>query len=253
MKYTDHQKDEDPIKFRAVTVSCNACSLFELQEVTTFSGKTTAEAFDQVWLCRYPRPHVVIFDQGTEFKKEFIEQLQDYGMEGKQIMVRNPQGNGKHERLHAIVHSIVRNFDFPATIERGRPYVELMQRLIADVTYAMRARWLHVAQYTPGQLAFNRDMVLNTPINVDWTIVRERMIAANRKATAKENKKRFNHVYRIGDIVWLINDSTRDAKYNKRKTGPFTIVRMISDSAIVIRKANGYTQSVSVRQLTPYK
>ena len=251
MKYKDHGEKEGPIQFRAVTISCNACSLFKLQEVPTFSDKTTAEAFDQTWLCRYPRPHIVYCDQGTEFKKAFIAQLKNYGMEAKPIMVRNPQGNGKHERLHALVHNIVRQFEFPQTVERGTEYNKLIRDLKADITYSMRARWLHVARYTPSQLAFNRDMVLNHEVKVDWNQVRARTISANQKSTRQENKKRFKHKFKAGDSVWLINDSTRAPKYEQRKTGPFTIVEMKSDSVVKIRKGNGYTQVVSVRQLVP--
>ncbi|OWY96984.1 Pol Polyprotein [Phytophthora megakarya] len=41
---------------------------------------TTAETFDREWLCRYPRPREVVYDNGKEFiGEEFQELLRSYG------------------------------------------------------------------------------------------------------------------------------------------------------------------------------
>ena len=217
MWYTNHRKDKEPIKFQAATISCNACVLMEAQEVTTFSGKAAANAFNQAWLCQYPQPHVVIFNQGNEFKKEFVTQLSNYGMEGKQIMVRNPQGNKKHEWLHAIVHNIVRQFDFPETVERGQGLQEVFASLKADIIYAMRSRWLHVAEYTPGQLAFNRNMVLNTPVSVNWEqYARKQKLQTKkqpRKKTSRASRRSLRQTTRFGSpMTTHVRQSTNNAK-----------------------------------------
>ena len=39
--------------------------------------------FDKVWLSRYPRPSCVVFDNGSEFKKDFIPLLRDFAIKPK--------------------------------------------------------------------------------------------------------------------------------------------------------------------------
>jgi transposase InsO family protein len=50
---------------------------------------TVARTFDQVWLCRYPRPIDCLHDNGTEFvSAEFQELLQSYGIKSKLTTVK---------------------------------------------------------------------------------------------------------------------------------------------------------------------
>ena len=45
---------------------------FECKLLETCTMKETAHVFNNLWLCRYPRPKVVVIDEGPEFKSEFI-------------------------------------------------------------------------------------------------------------------------------------------------------------------------------------
>ena len=56
------------------------------------SGKTTvAKQFDINWLCRYPRPTEVGYDNGKEFIGEgFQELLLSYNITAKPTTVKNP-------------------------------------------------------------------------------------------------------------------------------------------------------------------
>ena len=58
---------------------------FEIVEVPSVN-KTLAcisRLFNQIWLNRYPRPKQVQFDNGSEFKKDFIPLLKDFGVKPK--------------------------------------------------------------------------------------------------------------------------------------------------------------------------
>ena len=58
---------------------------------------------------------------------------------------------------------------------------------------------------TPGQLVFGRDMLLPIQIKSDWAGIRQRkqdIINANNR---KENAKRIEHKYRVGEKVLLEN------------------------------------------------
>ena len=58
---------------------------FELEEVKKgndeYIDKSSArvsQLFNNTWLCRYPRPRKVVFDNGSEFKKYFTPLLKDF-------------------------------------------------------------------------------------------------------------------------------------------------------------------------------
>jgi hypothetical protein len=54
-------------------------------------SKDIALLVDQNWFCRYPRPRIAIFDNGTEFSYEFLELLRSFGVTAKPTTIKNPQ------------------------------------------------------------------------------------------------------------------------------------------------------------------
>ena len=57
-----------------------ATGWFEIVEVHIIdqSSSIISQIFNEVWLSRYPRPRKVIFNNGSEFKKNFILLLKDF-------------------------------------------------------------------------------------------------------------------------------------------------------------------------------
>ena len=53
----------------------------------TIDAKNCMEAFDDVWLSRYPRPQYLGHDNGEEFKNVFSEMRQNCGMTKKNLVV----------------------------------------------------------------------------------------------------------------------------------------------------------------------
>ena len=47
----------------------------EFRESIDKSSARISQIFNNVWLSRYPRPSKVIFDNGLEFKKDFVPLL----------------------------------------------------------------------------------------------------------------------------------------------------------------------------------
>jgi hypothetical protein len=45
----------------------------EIVEITDKRSHTAMDAFHNNWICRYPRPTQVTFDNGSEFKSDFKE------------------------------------------------------------------------------------------------------------------------------------------------------------------------------------
>lgn len=75
------------------------------------SSARISQLFDQTWLSRYPRPAKVIFYNGVEFKRDFIQLLTDYRIKANTTTVKNPQANSILERIHLVIHNMMQAQD----------------------------------------------------------------------------------------------------------------------------------------------
>ena len=147
-----------------------ATGWIEIKEIPNKKAITIAEAVEQVWLTRYPKPQVLNFDRGSEFMAEFAEMVtNDYGIIRKGSTVRNPQSNAVIERVHQTIGNILRTF--PKTmLNRDNPW----GGILAATMFAVRATYHTTMQATPAQLVFGRDAILNTKFEANWTLIKQR-------------------------------------------------------------------------------
>ena len=59
--------------------------------------------FNNTWLCRYPRPRKVVFDDGSEFKRDFTPLLKYFDIKPVLTSVKKPQSNAPVERVHQVI------------------------------------------------------------------------------------------------------------------------------------------------------
>ena len=64
--------------FDALTMIDPATGWFEVKEIKTRSAEAVSAAFDDCWLTRYPRPHYLGFDNGSENKGVFKQVMDNY-------------------------------------------------------------------------------------------------------------------------------------------------------------------------------
>ena len=88
-----------------------ATGWFEVKAITNPDSASTMDAFFSEWLCRYPRPNLVGYDNGSEFKKYFKEMCINYGLKSKPSTAYNPQSNGMIERVHQVLGNALRTFE----------------------------------------------------------------------------------------------------------------------------------------------
>ncbi len=123
--YTLKGKDNLQIDFMALTMINPTSSWFKIAELSiveqlhqqTVNGKELLiadEIFDKTseyiaklvnktWLCRYPRCHHLMYDNGSEFKLHFEYLCESYGIKRKPTTVKNPQENGILECVHQVL------------------------------------------------------------------------------------------------------------------------------------------------------
>ncbi|DAZ98407.1 TPA: hypothetical protein N0F65_000121 [Lagenidium giganteum] len=162
-----------------------------------------ARVVDQLWFSRYPRPAQCVFDQGSEFKKEFLELLHSYGVHAKPITSKSPAANAIVERIHLVIGDKMRT----SQINSADEWTEFC----ANVVFATRASFHTTMQATPGEMSFGRQMLFNLDHLTDWAAAHQHNIRRIQLDIARENADRIHHEYSPGDKVRIhfANDKPR--------------------------------------------
>jgi hypothetical protein len=71
---------------------------FEIVEATNKSATCIQDSFHNTWLARYPRPQFIVFVNGGEFKPEFKQMCDNYGIKAK------PTTNHNHSYTSKYIH-----------------------------------------------------------------------------------------------------------------------------------------------------
>jgi hypothetical protein len=211
------------------------------------SSARISQIFNDVWLSRYPRPRKVIFDNGSEFKKDFVPLLQDFAIKPTCTTIKNPQSNAPVERIHQVVGQMMAAQDLKTRIF---DFVNPWGPILTSIAWAIRAAHHSTLGYTPAQLVFGRDMVFNIKTIINWKDISERKQAQVDKDNLRENKKRIDYDYQIGSQVYVtVTDIKR--KLDAPKTGPFPITEVFTNGTVRIQKGN-VNERINIRRLEPH-
>jgi hypothetical protein len=75
-----------------------ATGWFEIVQANSKTATSIQDLFHNTWLARYPRPHLIVFYNGGEFKQI----CDNYGIKAKPTTSHNPQANAIIGRLHKV-------------------------------------------------------------------------------------------------------------------------------------------------------
>ena len=109
-----------------------------LQESIDKLSARISRLFDQTWLSRYPRPSKVVFDNRSEFKKDFVPLLKDWSIKPKCTTIKNPTANSPVERIHQVIHHM---FITKKLKEEFFYYIDPFGSNLASVAWAIRASY----------------------------------------------------------------------------------------------------------------
>ena len=246
--YKIRRKGKPDLVCKCVTMIDPASGWFEIHPYADKRVVTIANVVEQHWFSRYPWPTQLVYDRGNEFlEHEFYSMiLQDYGIRGKSITVRNPQTNAIVEQIHQVIGNIIRTFDLEEHyLNEEDPWMGIL----AATAFAVRSTYHTTLKKTPGQLVFGCDMIFNIQHVANWEFIRQnkqRHIDKNNKA---ENAKHIPHQYKTGDLVLLL--CRTENKYEAPYKGPFSILQ-VYDNGTVHLKIGAVKDTVNIRRLTPY-
>ena len=237
------------LKLLCMTFIDPATGWFEIAEVPLYdqSSARISKLFDEVWLSRYPRPTKVLYDNGSEFKKNFQPMLKDFAIQATCTSIKNPQSNAILERIHQVVGSMLKTQDLKEQIfDAWKPWSEIL----ASVAYAIRCSYHSTLQATPGQLVFGRDMLLNIGFEPNYEQVWERKQRRINYDNVRENAKRVNHTYSVGDYAYVLRDGIY-RKLEGDKLGPYRVTEVFTNNTVRIQKGI-VNERINIRRLTPH-
>jgi transposase InsO family protein len=232
---------------RALTMIDPATGWFEVKDVPDYTAMSTQAAFDEVWLSRYPRPEIIGFDGGSEFKHVFEEMRKNYGMKKRVTTAYNPQSNGIVERVHLVLADALRTFELQ---ERELDVDDPWSSFLASAAFAIRSTYHTTLGASPGQLVFGRDMLLPIKFKANWAEIRARRQDEIRRNNERENKGRKNYDYKVGDQI-LLTDARKRSKLAPPREGPYLVERVFANGTILIRRG-AVSERVNIRRITPY-
>ncbi|MGH7974544.1 MAG: RNase H-like domain-containing protein, partial [bacterium] len=233
----------------AMTMIDPATSWFEVIEIPNKRMQTCAALLDREWLCRYPRPTELIYDNGKEFKNEEFHELTDsYGIHRNGTSVKNPQANGILERVHQVLANMLRTFNLENQVLDDNNTV---QSFLSSAAWAIRSTYHTTLDATPGQLVFGRDMIFNLAHVANWERIRQRKQNLIDRSNTRENAKRIPHNYAIGDKVTIENMQTQ-RKIACPRQGPYVITRINANGTVVVQRSPAVTETLNIRRLNPF-
>ena len=241
-------KDKNKHELRYMTMIDPVTGWFEIARIKSTSSEEAQRIFDSMWLARYPRPHEIGFDNGTEFKKTFLELIANMGLKKKPTTSYNPQSNAIIERIHQVLGDQLRTFELE---ERELTEEEqTFEPFLTACAYAIRCAYHTTLKATPGQLVFGRDMILPIKFRADWALIARQKQEVIDKSNKRENLKRKEHEYKVGDNILLQNTGIL-RKVATPYSGPYQIQRVFTNGTVMINKG-AVLQRVNIRRITPY-
>ena len=117
--------------------------------------------------------------------------------------MKNAQSNGICERMHQTMLNVLKVHAKTTTIDGYDQARHVMEHAIASCIHATRIAVNHTMQHTPGEIVFQRDMLLDVPVIADLVAIRERRQLLIDENLRRQNEKRIEHHYKVGDFVWI--------------------------------------------------
>ena len=153
------------------------------------SSAQISRLFNKSWLCRYPCPVEIIYDNGSEFKLYFRELCDSYSIKRKPTTVKNPRANAVLERVHGVFGNMMRTagLDMADTVND-----DMIDQFLDSAAWAIRSTHHTVLGMSPGAAVFGRDMLFDIPHLADWKAVGERRQHLVGQNNARENKQRVD-------------------------------------------------------------
>ena len=240
------------LEFHAMTMIDACTNLVEIDFTCGTTALEGAHAFENTWLCRYPRPIKVVTDNGPEFGHEFTEMCKKHGIKHDSSTSRNPQGNSLIETIHKTIGQVIRTVVAAKNPKSKVEAERCIREVLGTAMYACRASCSSSLGYnSPGALSFGRDMLLDIPLIADILAVNENRQLLVDQRLIRENRKRVRHDYAVGDEVWKKMYLGMSDKLKPTVEGPYRVTQVFTNGTVAIRLSPNVVERINIRRIKP--
>ena len=169
-----------------------------------------------------------------------------YGIKAVPTTVKNPRSNSAAERMHLTAGDMLRTMVFS-----GENWQEEVDTALQSVAWALRSTISTMSGYTPGQLVFNKDMIMQNTVIADWEKIKELKRNSAITSNVRENTSRLLHEYKVGDKVLILSYDVK-AKMDQPTEGPYVITKVYPSHGTVKIDRGGYQEVIHIRRLKPF-
>ena len=237
---------------------CNAITCIDpvtnLVELICINNKTSphvSNQFKNCWLSRYPRCNQCVHDNGGKFIGwPFQLLLARFGIKNVTTTVKNPQSNAICERMHQTVGNILRTVIYTNPPANQLEANQVLDNALATAMHATRCAVNSTLQNSPGSIVYNRDMLIDVPLIADLTVIRDRRQALVDENLRRQNSKRREHTYTVGQYVWVKN--YKEDKMLPKLLGPYPIVQVFTNGTVDIQQTPTVRDKMNLRWLRPH-
>ncbi len=120
-----------------------------------------------------------------------------------------------------------------------------------NAAWAIRSTYHTVLKAPPGAAIFGWDMLFNIPFVANWHKIGERRQSLTNRGNQRENTKRIDYDFKVGDKVLVINEGIlckEESAYGKE---PWTITTVHTNGTIRIQ-CRTKTEWLSIRRVEPF-
>ena len=239
---------ELPLAKRLRTTNVNGKELLHSEDIFDKSSDRVAKLVNKAWLSRYPRCLYIIYDNGSEFKLHFEHLCESYGIKRKPTTVKNPQANAILERVHQVLGQMLRTSELDMADSVSPDDVDVF---LDNAAWAIRSTYHTVLKASPGAAIFGRDMLFDIPFVADWYKIGEHRQLLTDRNNERENKRRIDYDYKVGDKVLVIKDGILRKSESKYGKEPWTITTVHTNGTIRVQ-CGTKSERINIRRVTPY-
>ena len=239
---------ELPLAKRLRTTNVNGKELLHSEDIFDKSSDRVAKLVNKAWLSRYPRCRYIIYDNGSEFKLHFEHLCESYGIKRKPTTVKNPQANAILERVHQVLGQMLRTSELDMADSVSPDDVDVF---LDNAAWAIRSTYHTVLKASPGAAIFGRDMLFDIPFVADWYKIGEHRQLLTDRNNERENKRRIDYDYKVGDKVLVIKDGILRKSESKYGKEPWTITTVHTNGTIRVQ-CGTKSERINIRRVTPY-
>ena len=134
------------------------------------------------------------------------------------------------ERIYQVLENLLRTFNIQHTyVDKN----DLWTGILDAVAFVICSTTNRQRGYSPGQLIFGRDIIIQIKHRVDWELIRQRKQIQINRDKALDNKHRFDYDYKVGDKIMLTNHTTY--KYETPYKVPFVTTQCFTKGTVTLK------------------